>query len=220
MATSVLNSDDYYKLDYRIIDEFFPKGMLSILAGRPQIGKSYFASHLAKNLSQHGERVLYFCLEPFTIEMKERLDDSSFPAHVVCIPSISIDEVLCLVNQWRYDAVVIDYVQLMDFVRYIKCFSRDEELKAIWHILDDLAKDKGIRVIGVSQVHIERIDDSEEAIFESCLEYLDRKFLAKRLKAIHRESYYTEGIETDSIQQIDLIDYGIGNPPNAYPIKY
>jgi Replicative DNA helicase len=208
-------------LDYIVVDDFFPKGMLSIIAGRPAIGKTFFVNHLAQTLSQHGERVLYFCLEPFTIEQKERLDQSNFPPNVVDIPAVSIDEVRYLVNQkWRYDAIIIDYVQLMDFVRYIHCFNRNEELKAIWHFLDGLAKEKEMRVIGVSQLVRVRIDRSEDTIPEDCMDYLDRDFLAKRLRIIDRPSYYTNENEISSKMPIHLIMYGGSNKAVFYALEF
>ena len=211
---------DYEKLDYGMIDQFFLKGELSILAGRPFVGNTFFVNHLAQVLAQHGERVLYFCLEPYTTEQKERLDSANIPPRVVDIPASSIEDVLYLVNQKKYDTLVIDYVQLMDFVSYIHCFTRDEELKTIWHILDDLAKEKGIRVIGVSQLGGEHIiDGSEETIPEDCMKYLNRDFLTKRLKVIHRPNYFTGKIDNEAKQPIDLITYTI-NGPSAYTTVY
>ena len=211
---------DYEKLDYGMIDQFFLKGELSILAGIPFVGKTFFVNHLTQVLAQHGERVLYFCLEPYTTEQKERLDSANIPPRVVDIPASSIEDVLYLVNQKKYDALVIDYVQLMDFVSYIHCFTRDEELKAIWHILDDLAKEKEIRVIGVSQLGGEcTIDGSEETIPEDCMEYLNRDFLAKHLRVIHRPNYFKGENDTEAKQPIHLITHFI-NSPSAYPTVY
>lgn len=213
---------DYTKFDYSVINDFFPKGMLSIIAGRPAIGKTAFVNHVAQALSQHGERVLYFCLEPFTTEQNERLNKSNLLPHIVTIPAVSIGEVQYLVNQgkWKYDAIIIDYVQLMDFIRDNNCISRDEELKAIWHALDDLAVSKNLRVIGVSQLDRMSIDGSEEGIPENSMDYMDRDFLAKRLKVIHRPSYYIKERDSSCILPIELIDYTIDNKPLVYGIHY
>ena len=192
---------DYEKLDYGMIDQFFLKGELSILAGIPFVGKTFFVNHLTQVLAQHGERVLYFCLEPYTTEQKERLDNAGIRPRVVDIPASSIEDVLYLVS-------------------YIHCFTRDEELKAIWHILDDLAKEKEIRVIGVSQLGGEcTIDGSEETIPEDCMEYLNRDFLAKHLRVIHRPNYFKGENDTEAKQPIHLITHFI-NSPSAYPTVY
>ena len=58
-----MESSDYTRLDYKTINEFFPKGQLSILAAGPGVGKTVFATQIANQFCRHGEKTLYFCLE-------------------------------------------------------------------------------------------------------------------------------------------------------------
>ena len=60
---SDMESSDYTRLDYKTINEFFPKGQLSILAAGPGVGKTVFATQIANQFCRHGENTLYFCLE-------------------------------------------------------------------------------------------------------------------------------------------------------------
>ena len=56
-----MESSDYTRLDYKTINEFFPKGQLSILAAGPGVGKTVFATQIANQFCRHGENTLYFC---------------------------------------------------------------------------------------------------------------------------------------------------------------
>ena len=58
-----MDSSDYTRLDYKAINELFPKGQVSILAARPAMGKTTFATQVANQFCRHGENTLYFCLE-------------------------------------------------------------------------------------------------------------------------------------------------------------
>ena len=185
-----MESSDYTRLDYKTINEFFPKGQLSILAAGPGVGKTVFATQIANQFCRHGEKTLYFCLEYDSRVIINHLDP------------VGNGNVKCYFN-----VIIIDYVELMYSTKTLDGINRAEELRAIWMSLDKMAKENDIRIIGVSQLIRIRIDGSENALPDDCLSYLDREFLKKRIKVLHRESYYSDDSGKEDLEPVSIIEY-------------
>ena len=177
-----MEPSDYTRLDYKTINEFFPKGQVSILAARPAMGKTMFASQIAKQFCRHGENTLYFCLEYDSREIINRLDpvgNGNVRCCITDIPRISLEDILLAIKKRYFKVIIIDYVELMDSIKTLDGLSRAEELRTIWMSLDKMAKENDIRIIGVSQLIRIRIDGSEKTLPDDCLSYLDKDFLLK-----------------------------------------
>ena len=205
-----MGSSDYTRLDYKTINEFFPKGQVSILAARPAMGKTMFASQIAKQFCRHGENTLYFCLEYDSREIINRLDpvgNGNVRCCITDIPRISLEDILLAIKKRYFKVIIIDYVELMDSIKTLDGLSRAEELRTIWMSLDKMAKENDIRIIGVSQLIRIRIDGSENALPDDCLSYLDREFLKKRIKVLHRESYYSDDSGKEDLESVSIIEY-------------
>jgi hypothetical protein len=42
---------------------------------------------------------------------------------------------------------------------------------------------------------------------DDCLSYLDREFLKKRIKVLHRESYYSDDSGKEDLESVSIIEY-------------
>ena len=158
-----MESSDYTRLDYKTINEFFPKGQLSILAAGPGVGKTVFATQIANQFCRHGEKTLYFCLEYDSRVIINHLDpvgNGNVKCYFNDIPHISLEDIQLAMKKRYFNVIIIDYVELMYSTKTLDGINRAEELRAIWMSLDKMAKENDIRIIGVSQLIRIRIDGS------------------------------------------------------------
>ena len=205
-----MDYSDYTRLDYKTINEFFPKGQVSILAAGPGVGKTVFATQIANQFCRHGENTLYFCLGYDSRDIINHLDpvgNGNIRCSIADIPRISLEDILLAIKKRYFNVIIIDYVELMDSIRILDGLKRADELRAIWMTLDKMAKENDIRIIGVSQLIRIRIDGSEKTLPDKCLSYLDKEFLTKRIKVLHRESYYSDDSNKDDLEPITIIEY-------------
>ena len=201
---------DYTRLDYKTINELFPKGQVSILAAGPGVGKTVLATQIANQFCRHGENTLYFCLEYDSREIINRLDpvgNGNVRCCITDIPRISLEDIQLAIKKRYFKVIIIDYVELMDSFRILDVLNISDERRAIWMTLDKIAKENDIRIIGVSQLIRIRIDGSEKALPDNCLSYLDKDFLLKRIKVLHREGYYSNVSNNEDIEPISIIQY-------------
>ena len=205
-----MDTSDYTRLDYKTINEFFPKGQVSILAAGPGVGKTVLATQIANQFCRHGENTLYFCLEYDSREIINRLDpvgNGNVRCCITDIPRISLEDIQLAIKKRYFKVIIIDYVELMDSFRILDGLNISDERRAIWMTLDKIAKENDIRIIGVSQLIRIRIDGSEKALPDNCLSYLDKDFLLKRIKVLHREGYYSNVSNNEDIEPISIIQY-------------
>ncbi len=206
-----MDSANYTRVKRKEIYELFPLG-LTILAARPAMGKTTFATHIANTFCREGERTLYFCLEwdsKAIIDNFDHVEAGKYRCNIVDIPRISLEDVVYIANKDEFDVIIIDYVELMDFIKNLDGLKREDELRAMWMSLDRIAKKKGIRIIGISQLIRIRIDGSEEFLPDECLSYLDREFLTKRIRILHRPSYYSYNSHKENTMPISVITYDL-----------
>ena len=205
-----MDYSDYTRLDYKTINEFFPKGQVSILAAGPGVGKTVFATQIANQFCRHGENTLYFCLGYDSRDIINHLDpvgNGNIRCCIADIPRISLEDIQLAIKKRYFNVIIIDYVELMDSIRILDGLKRADELRAIWMTLDKMAKENDIRIIGVSQLIRIRIDGSEKTLPDKCLSYLDKEFLTKRIKVLHRESYYSDDSNKDDLEPITIIEF-------------
>ena len=200
----IMNEQNQSSNEIKVIEELFPKGRVSILVARPDMGKTTLACHIAKQLTYHEESVLYVHMACDHIDIDTSDDDSiSWKCCIYDMPCVSIEDIsFVLSRRFLFDTVIIDYVELMDFVKGVECLKRSEELRAIWHFLDTVAQKKNIRVIGLSQLGIQ-FDATNSECLDNVLKYLKRDFVRERLIVLHRPSYYE--LQKDDIEPVQLI---------------
>lgn len=194
-------------IDY--ITEKFPRGRLTILAGRPFVGKTSFALSIARVLNAG---LLYLSLkeEAFKVveavklqEQKERLL-KRWSFSICDIPGLSIEELECMTKN-NFSTIIINYVELMNVVndKDVRYEDRNEEKRLIYERLDHLARKYNCRIIGISMLG--RFKNPEVPRFEECLNFLAPSFINKRLIILHRPSEYAPKQQTKTTDYIELI---------------
>ena len=197
-------SEDYIK-------RMFPQGRLTILGGRPLMGKTSFVLSVVRVLNTG---VLYLSLREDvskvvravnTQELRKKLL-KKWSFNTCDIPGISVEQLECLIRN-HYHTIIINYVELMNLGNddSSKCDDRAEELRQIYEQLDLLARKYNRRIIGVSMLG--RFSNPIVPRFEECLRFLDPNFLQERLIILHRPSknnYKLQSTKTDYIELISM----------------
>ena len=114
-------------------------------------------------------------------------------------------DIQCIEHEilWKYDKSPCDYSECDCLLSLRKDMINK---RALVH-QKEMAKENDIRIIGVSQLIRIRIDGSEKALPDDCLSYLDREFLTKRIKVLHRESYYSNDSNNEDLEPVSIIEY-------------
>lgn len=191
------------------IKKMFPRGRLTILGGRPLMGKTSFVLSVVRVLNAG---VLYLSLREDAskvvraVNMQERrkklLKRWSF--NTCDIPGMSVEQLECLIRN-HYQTIIINYVELMNLGndKGSKCDDRSEELRQIYEQLDLLAKKYNCRIIGMSMLG--RFSNPTVPRFEECLRFLDPNFLLERLIILHRPSKYNSKLQSAKTDYVELI---------------
>lgn len=121
-----------------------------IINGKANSGKTTIANKLAEHFSYNENlRTLYFSLETSksTLEEKIRCSENL----VIYDKPINISEMISKINELKAELVVIDYLQLIKFVKD-NCLSKDKELELIKYDLRNLSDKLNIKIVVTSYV--------------------------------------------------------------------
>ncbi len=121
-----------------------------IINGKANSGKTTIANKLAEHFSYNENlRTLYFSLETSksTLEEKIRCSENL----VIYDKPINISEMISKINELKAEFVVIDYLQLIKFVKE-NCLSRNKELELIKYDLRNLSDKLNIKIVVTSYV--------------------------------------------------------------------
>ena len=121
-----------------------------IISGKANSGKTTIANKLAEHFSYNENlRTLYFSLETSksTLEEKIRCSENL----VIYDKPINISEMISKINELKAEFVVIDYLQLIKFVKD-NCLSKDKELELIKYDLRNLSDKLNIKIVVTSYV--------------------------------------------------------------------
>lgn len=136
----------------------FPKGKLTVIHGRPAVGKTSMAVSLALTLASDGHHPIYFSMEMskemlakrFAAQMgADAFIEVSDNLLVNDTPSLKVSDVREAIDGLNVDFIIIDYLQLMTCEG---CSSRTEELEQIKSELKALASELDIPVVLLSQM--------------------------------------------------------------------
>lgn len=172
----------------------FPKGKLSIIAGRPAMGKSSLAISLALSLAQNGYNPLFFSIEmgekQLVKRMKQQIGDEQYRfiegmVYVDDTPRVQLSDMHKVLEKLSVDFVIVDYLEL---VHGDKNQERTEELFQVINTLKLFATEFKIPVLAISQLNRTPHNGSRPSLEsltlpKDALNDIDLMF-------IHRPEYY------------------------------
>lgn len=187
--------------------ETFPKGRLSVLAGKMLIGKSNFMISLAR-LFKGGVVYLSLQRDIFGVvdkikkqEEKEKLLDECHRFFISDIPGVSLDEIWSIQENRPFSTVIIDYLQLMNAAGCgFRHISRESELEFICQQLDVLARKTNTRIIAISQLS-HKISRPQK---EDCPKYLQTY---GQLRLFYRPNYEKTLPKNRKTETIEIISW-------------
>lgn len=204
-----MESYNYNGFNYKMVNKFFPKKKLSILAGLRSIGKTTFATRLGNWLNSNGDSVLYLSLAENAKYIFDNIRNRKIERFFVSdIPNLSLEEIHLIIEKHDFDVIIIDYIELMSGLEELRYLGRDVQLK---HIIDSLSKLSHlykIRIIAISSILSRNLGNIQTPAFEKCLPYIDdRMFLSTNLVLIHGKYHYENNVSNKKLDKMELIKY-------------
>lgn len=146
-------------------------GSLTVIAGRPGMGKSSLAFQIAGNIAECGKRVLLFSLEMDEPLVRKRMSMQGFEAYknnvIVCDePAVSVEYITQKATDLeKIDAIFVDYIQLMRGKNNKLSFCK-QEVEEIVSGLKLLAEKMNVPIVVVSQLgrNADGVTDESELI--------------------------------------------------------
>lgn len=132
-------------------------GSLTVIAGRPGIGKSSLAFQIAGNIAECGKRVLLFSFEMDELGLRKKMSKQGFEAYennviVYDEPAVNVEYITQkATSSEKIDAIFVDYIQLIQG-KNNKLSSCKQEVEEIVSDLKYLAEKTNVPVIVVSQL--------------------------------------------------------------------
>ena len=162
---------DTIKTGKKTLDEMLSGSSLTVIAGRPGMGKSLLAFQIAGNIAECGKRVLLFSLEMDEPLVRKRMSMQGFEAYknnvIVCDePAVSVEYITQKATGLEnIDAIFVDYIQLMRG-KNNKLSSCKQEVEEIVSGLKLLAEKMNVPIVVVSQLgrNADSVTDESELI--------------------------------------------------------
>ena len=179
------------------IEDYIESNGLTLIAGRPHVGKTTFALSQARRMAMASQiPVAFFSLEMTKWKLIEKLIPTTdnelkslmeAPLYIDDTPNISVsdlrNEILRLVEVHGIKMVFVDYLQLMD-TNDIVSSSRQMKISVCLHSLKELADNLGISIIVIYQTS-RMINGSDNSIeWRSNFRELDLCSLERDVKTI------------------------------------
>lgn len=142
-------------ISQNFIEDNFPKGKLTLVGGRPNIGKTSFAISLAISMAEQNQRVIYFSLEMTKEQLIKRIrlqNEQIAIGENIVIDDISQAKPSYVRSQLEtksFDYILIDYIQLMEVDN--QELPREEVVSSIVCELKKMAIELDIPIIALSQ---------------------------------------------------------------------
>lgn len=149
-------------ISQNFIESNFPKGKLTLVGGRPNIGKTSFAISLAISMAEQNQRVIYFSLEMTKEQLIKRIrlqNEQIAIGENIVIDDISQAKPSYVRSQLEtksFDYILIDYIQLMEADN--QELPREEVVSSIVCELKKMAIELDIPIIALSQTCRHNID--------------------------------------------------------------
>lgn len=145
-------------MNTNFIQKNFPKGKLSVVHGRPAVGKTLMAVSLVLELAGKGQHPIYFSMEMsketlaqrFAAQMGAEVPTDAWANILINdSPSLKVKDIREAIDGLNVDFIIIDYLQLMTCEG---CSSREEDQEQIKDELKALASELDIPVVVLSQM--------------------------------------------------------------------
>lgn len=187
-------------LTKKFIEKNFPKGKLTLVGGRPAMGKTSFAISLTVSLAKLNKRCIYFSAEMEEQQLVERCKRQvGIEEYNAIAGNITVDDTLEGLNTtymrkqielYQPDYIIVDYIQLMSSNNQLS--DRNTEMQAIVKELKTLASDCNIPVIVLSQLNRCQ-DDTSYFLTPNNFRELPLDYLEDiNLTCIHRGDYFRQ----------------------------
>ena len=202
------------------IEQNFPKGKLTLIGGRPSMGKTSLLTSLALNLALVDKYSIYLSLEMNNAMLVNRIKslcetsykDSIDKIYIDDTPRMKLGQIRNTLNTLSVDYVFIDYIQLMETDRELE--NRNEELNEIVQELKSMANDFNLPIIASTQIS-RRIGNTEirpniDDIFWIKPNSMDNVniIMLHRAEYYHFYEYYPNGKRIEG--KAELIRYSEG----------
>ena len=138
----------------KTITEYLKKNGLTIIGGRPAMGKTTFALNLAEELTHQNQSVLYCMLEMDKEDVIQKFNyNGSFLLND--IPQQKVSGIKDILQELKVESnpittVIIDYLQLMNVDSVEQ--NREDEVLQILQDLKKMAIEENLSVIATSQL--------------------------------------------------------------------
>ena len=199
----------------------FKKDVVSLVAGRPRMGKSVFAWCLAATLIRQKQRVLFFSLEMSKDQVLKGLqrfgcnsNDMKSLFAIDDTPESTISYMCQLLGRGKYNYIIVDDIQLMSPPCLAK--TRQEEMLHIINGFKEMAKENNISVILFAQTNkvteYSLKNDKKPRLEDLGESYSGYNFEDVHISFLHRDAFYKRSTE-------DLLEF-ITYTNNERKIEY
>lgn len=181
----------------KFIEKTFPKGKITLVGGRPAMGKTSFAISLTVSLAKLNKKCIYFSLEIEEQQLIERCKrQAGIEEYKAIAGNITVDDTSNIntnhirktIEHYQPDYIIVDYIQLMSSNNQLS--DRNTEMQAIVQELKTLAIDCNIPIIGLSQLNRCQ-DDTSYFLTPNNFRELPLDYLEDiNLTCIHRGDYF------------------------------
>lgn len=143
-------------ISHNFIETYFQKGNLTLIGGRPAVGKTAFAVSLAISMAERNQKVIYFSLEMNREQLVRRIMLQN--RHLAIEENITICDAYCIklseirgqIEAQSFDYILIDYLQLIESEN--EELSGEDRVSPIICGLRNLASELRIPIIALSQM--------------------------------------------------------------------
>lgn len=209
----------------------FRRQHLTILGGRPSMGKTTLATDQALDLSKLGAKVGFCSIERPGVELVEKISlshtggdpspDEGILAELASLPmwiddsgfGLTANEIHGLVENDPVDVLFIDYLQLMGHEQQWP--NRNSEIDRILQELQGIHKDYGLQIVLLSQlsraVESRRFqDDTARPELQDLRDSGAIEQTADEVILIHRDDYYREFKRNDGVTELIVAKNRLG----------
>ena len=157
LELSKLDADEYFRFKTglsefdRVLGGGIVPASVVLIGGEPGIGKSTLLLQLAANLSKE-KKILYVAGEESPNQVKLRADRLNINKNILILPEISLEGILCRLDEVNPEIVILDSIQTLKADRLSSPPGTVSQIKECTQLLIQYAKSKNITFFIVGHV--------------------------------------------------------------------